>query len=212
MADELTRAEATALAEFPRSYEALATLAEREGYFLRLRKIARLENAGLDAAGIAQRLNRAGQSWSMEAVLFYMGLGSEGTQKEREERRQKYLSVREEVRHPEMIDFDAQIRESQASALRTIRDIMESAPDVRDRKSAAESLLKMSGVAADKTEMKIVEIRMPKDATSAIKQMLNWKPPAGLLDAMTGDAERKPGYVYCATCDMSAPCPNCKKR
>lgn len=156
---------------------------QENGLILRQRMVARLQVKGLQPEEIAVELFRAtgDDSWTLEVVLYL--IGQNGTNEERRQMLEQYEAIREEVKSPELVDIDTQIREMQALGLSVLRSLMESG-DEKIRLQASRDALRLGGTDATTVEKKIVELRVDPKLEGALSALANWQKPQSRLKGL----------------------------
>ena len=134
---------------------------------LRIRKIARLDQKGLEPPEIAAELERSNPSgdWRLEEVLVLMGRYPDA---DMVASRDRYQRISEEVSSNELVDVDQELAEMQAMALRNLRDLAEYSNDDKIRMAASVTILKLNGVNSVQVDKKIVEHKMDDKMVAAL--------------------------------------------
>lgn len=153
------------------------------GHLLRVRKVARLEEKGFDPPTIAAHLSKEHSDWTLELVLQIQGVDPFGTKDERKKRRVQYCTVQEEVKHPELLDFDRELQEARAACLVRLNQMRESIDDDIALKAMKE-VFRLSGSEPAKKEIHYIEHRMPDDLVKALESISVWKPPKSVLQPL----------------------------
>ena len=171
-------------------YEAALKALEEQGLILRMKKIARLEAAGLEPDLIAVELAKGDKTWTLDLVLTLMG--REGPSEQKGYLALKYNSVREETKQSELIDPDADILDLRSYALSVVTQYLKNVPNrvcpeckatPKDGFEAAIKVLKAGGVGLGEN-VSVVEYRMDSETQEILRALTTLKLPESRLGDM----------------------------
>jgi hypothetical protein len=165
-------------------------LLEEQGLLLRMRKVARLDRAGLTTEQIAVELAKSDPTWTHELVLALVG--KSGTPVQRTLLSEQYGRVSEDVAQGDLIEPESDIKELLSYAMKVITDYIKAAPKnacpeckalPKDAVDAAFKVLKAGGLGLGEN-VSIVEVHMDADTRDVLRQVMAYTKPASRLGPM----------------------------